>query len=46
MSMLNCCGRMFERPTPGTHHLSRTHRWEGDAVILTLPPSFLGSKNT
>lgn len=43
---LTCCGRMFERPTPSMHHLSRTHRWEGDTVILTLPSSFLSSKNT
>uniref|UniRef100_H3BXX9 Polycystic kidney disease 1a n=1 Tax=Tetraodon nigroviridis TaxID=99883 RepID=H3BXX9_TETNG len=35
--------RMFERPTPSMHHLSRTHRWEGDAVVLTLPPSFLST---
>lgn len=26
------------------HHLSRTYRWEGDSVILTLPSSFLSSK--
>lgn len=37
---------MFERPTPSVHHLSRTHRWEDDTVILTLPPAFLSSKNT
>ncbi|XP_056869276.1 polycystic kidney disease 1 like 1-like [Takifugu flavidus] len=35
--------RMFERPTPSMHHLSRTHRWEGNTVILTLPTSVLST---
>lgn len=43
---LNCCGRMFERPTPSMHHLSRTHRWEGNTVLLPLPSLVLSSKNT
>lgn len=43
---LNCCGRMLERPTPSMHDLSRTHRWEGNTVILSLPSSVLSSKNT
>lgn len=42
----DCCGRMFERPTPSMHHLSRTLRWEGNAAILTLPSLLLSSKNT
>lgn len=37
---------MFERPTPSLHHLSKTHRWEGNTVILTLPSSLLSSKNS
>ncbi|XP_051910204.1 polycystic kidney disease 1 like 1 [Hippocampus zosterae] len=33
--------RMFAKPSPGTHHLRKIHRWETRTARITLPPSYL-----
>ncbi|KAM9337218.1 polycystin-1-like protein 1 [Symphorus nematophorus] len=35
--------RMFERPTPSTHHLQRIHQWPRNTTRFTVPPAYLSA---